>query len=162
SSPGTALTIGGDAPAKASLDSALTDANLPKSIHDWKAALRVLESESIDIQNIQHDPMLYSYLLDPTYTSHRLADVALRRLNLKLSGGLAEAADITGRLTAVLRRDAEEAGLLKIYDDIDLPLVPVLGRMESAGVKIDRRALSEMSVRLQNEIATKAREIYEQ
>jgi DNA polymerase I-like protein with 3'-5' exonuclease and polymerase domains len=34
----------------------------------------------------QHDPMLYSYLLDPTYSSHRLADVALRRFNLKLSG----------------------------------------------------------------------------
>ena len=162
SSPGVAATIAGGTLAKATLDSALAGTGLPKSIHDWKASLRVLESEKIEIQNVQHDPMLYSYLLDPTYSSHRLADVALRRLNLKLSGGLAEAADITGRLTSVLRRDAEEAGLLKIYDDIDLPLVPVLGRMERAGVKIDRRALSEMSVRLQNEIATKAREIYEQ
>jgi hypothetical protein len=49
--------------------------------------------------------MLYSYLLDPTYSSHRLADVALRRFNLKLSGDLAEAADVTGRLTTALRED---------------------------------------------------------
>ena len=162
SSPGVAVTVASDTPATSALDSALRDTAVGKSIHDWKASLRALESENISIQNVRHDPMLYSYLLDPTYSSHRLADVALRRLNLKLSGGLAEAADITGRLTSVLRRDAEEAGLLKIYDEIDLPLVPVLARMESAGVKIDRRALSEMSVRLQNEIATKAREIYEQ
>ena len=162
SSPGVAVTVASDTSAKATLDSALSDAAVAKAIHDWKASLHALETEKLPIQNVRHDPMLYSYLLDPTYSSHRLADVALRRLNLRLSGGLAEAADITGRLTSVLRRDAEEAGLLKIYDDIDLPLVPVLGRMESAGVKIDRRALSEMSVRLQNEIATKAREIYAQ
>ena len=35
------------------------------------------------LQGVEHDPMLYSYLLDPTYSSHRLADVALRRFNLK-------------------------------------------------------------------------------
>ena len=34
--------------------------------------------------------MLYSYLLDPTYSSHRLPEVALRRFNLKLGGTLAE------------------------------------------------------------------------
>ncbi len=104
--------------------------------------------------------MLYSYLLDPTYSSHRLADVALRRFNLKLNGTLPESADITGRLTTTLRDEVESAGLLKIYDEIDLPLVPVLARMENAGVKIDRKALSAMSSRLEREIDAKAREIY--
>ena len=105
--------------------------------------------------------MLYSYLLDPTYSSHRLADVALRRFNLKLSGTLPEAADITGRLATALRREVEEAGLLKLYEEIDLPLVPVLARMEHAGVKIDRAALAEMSSRLEREIDAKAKEIYQ-
>jgi DNA polymerase-1 len=105
--------------------------------------------------------MLYSYLLDPTYSSHRLADVALRRFNLKLGGSLPEAADIAGRLSITLRNDVEQAGLLKIYEEIDLPLVPVLARMEAAGVKIDRKALAEMSLRLEHEIAAKAKEIYE-
>ena len=54
--------------------------------------------------------MLYSYLLDPTYSSHRLPDVALRRFNLKLTGTLAEAADITGRLAPALRQEVERPG----------------------------------------------------
>ena len=105
--------------------------------------------------------MLYSYLLDPTYSSHRLADVALRRFNLKLAEQLAESADITGRLASALRSEVEQAGLLKLYDEIDLPLVPVLARMEQAGVKIDTAALSQMSGELEREIGTKAKEIYE-
>ena len=76
--------------------------------------------------------MLYSYLLDPTYSSHRLADVALRRFNLKLAGELAESADIAGRLAGALRSEVEQAGLSKLYEEMDLPLVPVLARMERA------------------------------
>ena len=104
--------------------------------------------------------MLYSYLLDPTYTSHKLPEVALRRFNMKLSGAVAEAADVTGRLTTTLRQEVEQAGLLKLYEEMDLPLVPVLARMEHAGVKIDRSALGEMSSRLEQEIAAKGKEIY--
>src|SRR5207244_9128066 len=55
----------------------------------------------------------------------------------------------------------EESGLLKLYEEIDLPLAPVLARMEEAGVKIDRKALAEMSSRLERAIETKAKEIYE-
>jgi DNA polymerase-1 len=105
--------------------------------------------------------MLYSYLLDPTYSSHALADVALRKFNLKLSGGLAEAADVTGRLTTSLRRDVEEQGLASLYEEIDAPLVPVLARMEDVGVKIDTTVLGRMSERLQRESEAKAREIYD-
>src|SRR5208282_1422453 len=133
----------------------------PKAIHDYKAAIHALDSQGIHLQGVAHDPMLYSYLLDPTYSSHRLADVALRRFNLKLSGDLAEAADITGRLTTALREDVKEAGLTKLYEEIDLPLVPVLARMEQAGVKIDTTALAKMSTKLERESAAKAKEIHE-
>jgi DNA polymerase-1 len=162
SAHGIAVTISAAAEeATSKLKSALIDQNLPKAIHDYKAATHVLERQGIALQGVRHDPMLYSYLLDPTYSSHRLPDVALRRFNLKLSGTLPEAADITGRLATALRREVEEAGLLKLYEEIDLPLVPVLARMEHAGVKIDRAALSEMSSRLEHEIDTKAKEIYQ-
>jgi DNA polymerase I len=105
--------------------------------------------------------MLYSYLLDPTYSSHALADVALRRFNLKLSGTLAESADITGRLSSALRTEVEQAGLERVYQDIDLPLVPVLTRMEQAGVKIDTAALAKMSAELEREISAKEKEVHE-
>jgi len=162
STPGAALTVSADAKEAASkLRSALADASLPKAVHDWKAATHVFEQQGIAVLGVAHDPMLYSYLLDPTYPSHALADVALRRFNLKLSGTLPEAADITGRLATSLRREVEGAGLLKLYEEIDLPLVPVLARMEQTGVKIDRKALAEMSSRLEGEIAAKEREIYD-
>jgi len=160
--PGMAVTISSEAPeAHARLIAALSDGHSPKAIHDYKAAIHALEGEGIELHAVQHDPMLYSYLLDPTYSSHRLPDVALRRFNLKLGGTLPETADITGRLATALRRDVEEAGLLKLYNEIDLPLVPVLARMEHAGVKIDRKSLAEMSSRLQGEVEAKAREIYD-
>src|SRR5439155_7438650 len=110
---------------------------------------------------VQHDTRLYSYLLDPTYSSHTLPEVALRHFNLKLSGSLAEAADITGRLASSLRKEVEDAGLLRLYEEIDLPLVSVLARMEQAGVAIDRAALDKMSRRLEGEIDAKAKEIYQ-
>jgi len=159
---GVAVTISATATeATSKLKSALADASVPKAIHDYKSATHVLERQGITLQGVQHDPMLYSYLLDPTYSSHRLADVALRRFNLKLSGTLPEAADIAGRLATTLRREVEESDLLKLYEEVDLPLVPVLARMEHAGVKIDRAALGEMSARLEREIDAKANEIYQ-
>jgi DNA polymerase I len=133
----------------------------PKAIHDYKAAIHALNSLGINLQGVEHDPMLYSYLLDPTYSSHRVADVALRRFNLKLSGDLAEAADVTGRLTTALKEDVKQAGLTKLYEEIDLPLVPVLARMERAGVKIDTAALAKMSTELERESSAKAKEIHE-
>jgi len=149
------------ASAATKLRSLLTAANTPKAIHDYKAAIHALDSLGINLQAVQHDPMLYSYLLDPTYSSHRLADVALRRFNLKLSGDLAEAADVTGRLASTCREEVRQAGLTKLYEEIDLPLVPVLARMEQAGVKIDTVALAQMSTELEREIGVKAKEIYE-
>jgi len=159
---GSAVVVNLDAgDAAKELRAALADSTVSKSIHDYKAALHALAPLGLTIEGLQHDPMLYSYLLDPTYSSHRLADVALRRFNLKLAGQLAESADITGRLTEALREEVAHDGLTKLYDEIDLPLVPVLTRMEQAGVKIDTSALSQMSSELEREIVSKEKEIHD-
>jgi DNA polymerase I len=143
------------------IKSVLEDAAVPKTIHDLKSALHHFGEQGIALAGVQHDPMLYSYLLDPTYSSHVLPEVALRKFNLKLSGNLAEAADVTGRLASALRKEVDEQGLTSVYDEIDAPLVAVLARMEDSGVKIDPAALGEMSVKLQREAEVKARDIYE-
>jgi len=147
--------------ASTKVRSILASAEVPKSVHDYKAAIHALTPLGATIAGVRHDPMLYSYLLDPTYSSHRLADVGLRRFNLKLSGQVAESADITGRLASELRNEVEQNGLATIYEEIDLPLVPVLARMEDAGVKIDTGALSRMSSELEREIQSKEKEIHE-
>jgi len=162
SGAGTASTVSMQEGAASRLRAALENPDVPKAIHDYKAAIHALEPQGITLRGVRHDPMLYSYLLDPTYSSHRLAEVALRRFNLKLVGTLAESADVAGRFAASLRREIETGDLLKLYEEIDLPLVQVLARMEQAGVKIDRKVLEEMSSRLEREVQVKAREIWEQ
>jgi DNA polymerase-1 len=157
--PNSALTIAPESPAMAALTSALGDAEVPKAIHDWKSAWHALGAAAL--AGVRDDIRLYSYLLDPTYSSHGLPEVALRHFNLKLGGSLSEAADITGRLANTLRKEVDDTGLTKLYEEIDLPLVPVLARMEDAGVAIDRAALGKMSKRLEGEIDSKAKEIYE-
>jgi len=158
--PGTATTISLSSLGVSRVQAALSDPKIPKAVHDYKAALHALAPLKIELRGVQHDTRLYSYLLNPTYSSHALADAALRRFNLKLSGNLAESADITGRLAIALRNEVVDCGAGKLYEDIDLPLVRVLAQMEEAGVKIDTAALARMSTRLEREVDGKAKEIY--
>ncbi len=174
---GTAATVPLSTPAGDRLKQSLSDPKTPKAIHDYKSAIHALREAGLELAGLRDDSMLYSYLLDPTYSSHRLDEVALRRFsaqigtaapaaaNAKVSRkpptiSLPEAADWTGRLASALRKEVEEAGLMSVYEQIDLPLVPVLARMEEAGVKIDCDILGEMSTRLDKQADAKAREIY--
>ena len=119
----------------------LEDAKVPKRVHDLKAALRVLESHGVALRGATDDVMLYSYLINPTHATHRLGDVAAR-----FGGGppheagdrqLTEAAHLTHALAATMRDEVDALGERRVYEEIDLPLVPVLLGMEKAGVRID-------------------------
>ena len=156
--PGKALTI---SLASAAVRSALQDPALPKAIHDYKSAMHAFRERGLEIAGVRDDTQLYAYLLDPTYSSYRLPEVALRNFNLNLGDSLPESADITGRLASALCARVEQADLAKIYGEIDLPLVPVLARMEQAGVKIDCEVLAQMSRRLDSDCNAKASEIYD-
>jgi DNA polymerase-1 len=159
---GTALSLAlDDSEAGQAMREALADASVPKAIHDSKAATHALNGHGVALSGVQHDSLLYAYLLDPTYSRYALPDVAFRRFNLKTSDALGEAADLTLRLTTKLRDEVASAGLQKVYDDIDLPMSPVLARMEDAGIRIDTAVLAEMSQRLERDAAQKAREIWE-
>jgi DNA polymerase I len=145
----------------AELKRLLSDPKIPKAVHDFKTALRQLEKHEVELAGVEDEPMLYSYLINPTYTRHSLAEIAVRSFNLKLSASVAEAADVTGRIAPVLRKEVAAAGQLPLYETIDLPLAPVLVRMEQAGVKIDRGMLGQLSVDLEKQCDAKAREIHE-
>jgi len=161
SEPGKAFTLVlGDDEISAELKKLLSDPNIPKAVHDYKSALRQLEAHGVELAGIRDEPMLYSYIINPTYTNHSLAEIAVRSFNLKLSLAVPEAADVTGRIAPVLRKEVESAGQLPLYEQIDLPLAPVLVRMEQAGVKIDRRMLGTLSVDLEKQCAAKASDIH--
>lgn len=140
----------------------LADGKLIKAVHDAKSTLHALSDTGLSLAGVEHDTMLYSYLLDPTYSAHTLPEVALRRLSLKLSGSLAEAADMTLRLAGTLRAEVEaEPELAQLYRDIDLPLAFVLHGMEQAGVQLDCNVLAEMSGKLAGDIRRLERTIHE-
>ena len=159
---GNALTITlDDAKTAAPLKQALADDSLPKALHNYKSAIHSFGEQGTTLAGVHHDPLLYAYLLDPTYSTYSLDAIAFRKFNLKLGSSLAEAVDVTLRLAQKLSGEVDAAGVRKVYDDIDLPLVPVLARMEDAGVKLDCDVLAEMSKELEGDIDVKAREIYD-
>ena len=122
-------------------------------MHDVKSAAYALAASGIALGAVQHDTMLYAYLLDPTTNAQKLADVALRRLSLKLAGGVAEAADVTLRLAVELQKEVEaDTELARLYREIDLPLAAVLRQMEETGVELDAKVLAEMSTRLASDM----------
>ncbi|NYF77872.1 DNA polymerase I [Granulicella arctica] len=156
------------------LRQALEDAALPKHVHDLKAVLRVLAAQGIALAGVRDDVMLYSYLINPTHGSHTLADVTARFTQramtpvvkakaptaAEVANLLPEAANATQRLAHTLREQVETAGLKDIYETMDLPLVPVLLRMEQAGVRVDPEFLRSMSSRLGVDVDNLAERIY--
>jgi DNA polymerase I len=159
--PGKAFSmVLGDDELSTELKKLLGDPKIPKAVHDYKSALRQLKAHGVELAGVRDEPMLYSYIINPTYTNHSLAEIAVRSFNLKLSLAVPEAADVTGRIAPVLRKEVESAGQLPLYEQIDLPLAPVLVRMEQAGVKIDRQMLGKLSVDLETQCNAKAREIH--
>jgi DNA polymerase-1 len=142
----------------------LQDAKVPKQVHDLKGALRVLESHGVTLRGVTDDLMLYSYLINPTHATHRLGDVAAR-----FGGGppreagdraLTEAARLVRALTKTLRDNVDALDERRVYEEIDLPLAPVLLGMEKAGVRIDSQGLSRMSDELEKQMHAVGEQIY--
>ena len=129
----------------------LEDASVSKRVHDWKLALHVLGEMGVTLRGRMDDSMLLSYALNPTHSTQSLADVAARH-NQAPSASLAASAAAIHALVPALREEAEKSSVLGVYADIDLPLAPVLYRMEQAGVCIDTQALSRLSERLGAEL----------
>lgn len=113
------------------------------------------------IRNIQHAVQLYSYLLRPTTAKHDVTDVAARHLNETLPDAPGVRAAALLRLGPTLRREVESAGLAQLYETMDLPLAPVLARMETHGVRVDPAALATMSGTMETEVRNIEKRIFE-
>ncbi len=154
--PGTALRLA----LTPELRTLLEDAAVPKRVHDLKLALHVLHGFDIQMQGAVDDAMLLSYALNPTHASQTLADVAARHGQTPPAALTAAAATIEA-LLPLLRGEAEHTKVTSIYTDIDLPLAPVLFRMEEAGVRIDLGVLDGLSKRFAVELERVGQQIFE-
>ena len=150
----------------AALEDWLSDASRPKIVHDPKTFELFASSNDASknhhtVAGIRHAVALYSYLLRPTTANHSFAEVVLRQMNLTLSGAPGEHADFLIRLAPLMRPVIESEHLAAVYEKIDLPLAPVLSRIERAGVCIHPKTLKRMSATLEEEIAGFEKRIYE-
>lgn len=162
----------------------LEDKNVCKLGQNLKYDMNVLGNYNIHMQGIQHDTMLASYVLDSTLR-HNMDDMAVRHLSYStihfedVAGKgakqitfnqvevetaapyAAEDADITLRLHNILWPQLEEVkSLEKVYKEIEVPLLPVLSRMERNGVFLDVKMLEKQSIQITKRLAELEQEIY--
>jgi DNA polymerase I len=148
----------------------LEDAGKPKLGQHIKYDLNVLARHGIEVRGVAYDTMLESYVLDAAgwrhdmdsmaelhlgYRTIRFEDVAGKGKSQvsfnqvpveRAAPYAAEDADITLRLHGVLHpRLCETASLRKVFESIEMPLVPVLSRVERNGVRVDAKQLAEAS-----------------
>jgi DNA polymerase-1 len=138
----------------------LEDPTVPKSVHDWKTTLHRLSDLGIALHGPVADIMLLSYALNSTHATQTLVDVVARS-GQTVPTSLAGAAHSIQTLLPTLRQQVEDQQLTSVYETIDLPLVPVLFRMEQAGVRVNLGALDELSTRFGAEISRVSELIFE-
>ncbi len=154
--PATALRL----PLTPELRALLEDAAVSKRTHDWKSALHLLVAQGIELRGAVDDTMLLSYALNPTHSTQSLADVAARH-GQPAPSSLAAGAAAIHALVPALRAEVQTAGVERVYKQIDLPLAPVLFRMEMAGVRIDISVLNGLSARFSLELERVGERIFE-
>jgi DNA polymerase-1 len=147
-------------PLSPELRALLEDDAVPKSAHDFKLALHVLGGLGVELRGPVDDTMLLSYALNPTHATQSLADVAARH-SQPAPATLAEGSVAIHALVPALRAHVVESGVERVYRDIDLPLAPVLYRMEKAGVRIDTGVLGGLSTRLGADVERVGERIFE-
>jgi DNA polymerase-1 len=153
---GTALLL----PLTSELCTLFEDAAVPKQTHDWKSALHLLTAHGVALRGAVDDTMLLSYALNPTHATQSLADVAARHGQPSPSTLAAGAAAIHALVPALLE-EVEKSGVTRVYREIDLPLAPVLFKMEQAGVRIDKGVLEGLSKRFSTELERVGERIFE-
>ncbi|HEY6189927.1 MAG TPA: DNA polymerase I [Pyrinomonadaceae bacterium] len=149
----------------------LANGLLSKSVHDLKRAVGLLEPYGIEPEGITDDTLLAAYLLDPVRSKYELSDLAREAVGADGAGDApegwteaqwraAEVADLTAQTAGVLHSRLLEQGLETIYNEIELPLAPLLYRMEQAGLRVDTNVLAELSKYLGKELDKLTKKIY--
>jgi len=153
--------------------------------HNIKYDMLVLKKYGLETVGPFFDTMIAEYLLNPDMNSYKLDNLALRYLNYRMQpieeligekrsqqitmdkvplekAGFyaAEDADITWMLYDILKEKTINEGLKVVLEEIEIPLIPVLTRMENHGVYIDVNFLGMMQVEVEKEIYKTTEKIY--
>lgn len=153
----------------------LEDPDKAKLGQNLKYDAHVLANHGITLRGVRHDTMLESYVLNSTASKHNMDDLAKHYLGMETihyedvtgkgvkqigfqevpieqaSVYAAEDADITLRLHQALSEQLQRIpALWKLYNEIEIPLIGVLTRIEENGVLLDSAMLAQQSIELAN------------
>ena len=163
----------------------MADEDVKKVGQNIKYDMIVMQNAGMPLAGVYFDTMVACYCLDPQHSSYSLDSMALDFLNYKcipitaligkgknqLSFDMvdldaaceyaAEDADITFGLYKYLKAElGKEPGLEKMFEELEMPLVPVLAAMELNGVSIDTAVLRRMSVEISEMLEKLSEQIY--
>lgn len=153
----------------------LENPKYPKGGQNIKFDRHVYLNEGVKVSGIEYDTMIESYLIDPNTHQHGLDSLALKHLSLKkisydeltskgkiamdqievakLTHYACEDADACFQLHTLFQKLLDEQNLTKIYKEVEIPLIEVLGDMERNGFSIDVELLHTLSRQLEEKIA---------
>ena len=150
----------------------LENQEVAKCGDELKRQVNILAADGVTLGGRLHDISLMHYLLDPE-KSHKLEVLAKSYLNMSLdapqgdgvpsTGSLFDEDPLQGRdrsketaaillLQEKLRKELEDNNIVKLYDEMEEPLLRVLGKMERNGVKVDVNSLKEFTAHLREEM----------
>jgi DNA polymerase-1 len=147
----------------------------PVVAHDWKTlsraaapALARTPQERIAPAALAHDTAVAAYLLDPARRAYPLTEL-IEEAGIEVTEDgpddlartlVTEAASVQA-IAELQRPRLEELGLKRLFEEVELPLVEVLCRLERVGVKLDTERLAELSAGVERDIARLEREIWD-
>jgi len=162
----------------------LRDPGRPKVAHHAKFDMLILARHGVEVEGLVFDTMVAEWVLNPAAYGLNLKHLAWLRLGVEMTTieqligkgkgqrsfadvpvsaaapYAAADADLTLRIARVQEEELRRQGLWKLFTEIEIPLIPVLVRMEQAGILIDVPLLQQMSVEFEKRIQTLAQEIY--
>jgi DNA polymerase-1 len=160
------------------------DTTIGKVAHNAKYDMMVLAECGVNVSGLSFDTMIAAHLLGEKAVG--LKALAFSKLGVEMTpisdligkgarqipmsqvgiGTTAEYAgadaDMTFRLWRLLEKGLDEQGLMKLFNNVEMPLVPVLLLMERNGMAVDTGVMEEMSQRLGGQVAELEKKIYEE
>ena len=135
--------------------------------HDVKGLFRIAKERGVTLTDPADDTSIMAFLVDATSGHYELPDVAHRFVDEPIDTTkpslfsassdetLIHDVEVVSRLRTVLRAEIARWELERVYDEIELPLVAVLARMEASGIRVDVELLKTIA----DEFATEAKEL---
>ena len=138
---------------------------IAKISNDLKFDIKVLNTKKITILGDIFDIKLAHYLINPDI-SHDLINLSNNYLNVIVNKKFEELKDyevscLTYKLKNLLKSDLEKFNQIKLYNEIEIPILKTLAKMEIEGINLDVKFLKKLSERTTNELEDITKEIYE-